>query len=157
MSNISISKSTVKEILKDILNPNINRANRNIIIEHLINELSSDSVDLLVYLNQIDHSFDLLDIGDHCLVPVSYVTSSNYNIDILEDLGIYHSKEFYYGKVTGDAGWRTDFNKASAKLKIDVYVHDDDSNVITKSIEVLHTQLTKIDINEIKHLKHAAD
>lgn len=157
MSNVSISKSTVKQILKNILNPDINATNRSIIIDHLINELSSDSVDLLLYLKQIDHVFKLLNIGDHCLVPASYIDSSNYNVDILEDLGIYHSNDFYYGKVTGDSGWRTNFSKTSAKLKVDVYVHDDDGKISMKEVEVLHTQLIKTDINRIKHLKDATN
>jgi len=157
MSSVSISKSTLKLILKNILNPDINATNRNIMIEHLINELSSDSVDLLLYLKQIDHVFKQLNIGDHCLVPASYIDSSSYNVDILEDLGIYHGDDFYYGKVTGDSGWRTDFNKASAKLKVDVYLHDDDGKISMKEVEVLHTQLIKTDINRIKHLKDAKD
>lgn len=157
MSNVSISKSTVKQILKNILNPDINATNRSIIIEHLINELSSDSVDLLLYLKQIDHVFKQLNIGDHCLVPASYIDSSNYNVDMLEDLGIYHGNDFYYGKVTGDSGWRTDYSKSSAKLKVDVYLHDDDGKISMKEIEVLHSQLHKIDVKQIKHLRDAAN
>ena len=143
MSNVSISKSTVKQILKNILNPDINATNRSIIIEHLINELSSDSVDLLLYLKQIDHVFKLLNIGDHCLVPASYIDISKYNVDILEDLGIYHSNDWYYGKVTGDSSWRTEFNKSAAKLKVEVFVHDDEGKIIMQEVDVLHTQLEK--------------
>jgi len=144
-NNVSISSTTLKEILRNILNPDINATNRNIIIDHLLCELSSDSVDMLVYLQYIKHAFQTFDIGDTVLVPSSYLDRSSYNIDMLVDLGIYHSDQFYYGIVTGDSSWRSQgqYNKASSKLKIDVYVHDDDGNIAKKSVDVLQTQLFK--------------
>lgn len=143
MSNLSISRSTLKEVLKNILNPDIDRTNQNIIIDHLLHELSSDSIDLLIYLKHIKYAFRLFNIGDYCMVPASYIDISKYNVDILEDLGIYHSNDWYYGKVTGDSSWRTEFNKSSAKLKVEVFVHDDDGKIIMQEVDVLHTQLEK--------------
>ena len=98
-----------------------------------------------------------LNFGDDSTCMYESSTFTNYNVDILEDLGIYHGNDFYYGKVTGDSGWRTDFSKTSAKLKVDVYVHDDDGKISMKEVEVLHTQLIKTDINRIKHLKDATN
>ena len=151
MSNVSISRETVVGILKDIINPDMQEHNRDIIMRHLVTELSSDSVDFLIYLKYHPLNFQLLEIGDYVAVPNHYVAhfSDMMNVDIMQDLGIYRDPFTCFGIVKGDSSWRSDYSNTSAKLKVDVFVHNDDKEVITQQVEVLDCQLEKISNKEI--------
>ena len=159
MSNVSISKETVVGILKDIINPDMNDHNRDIIMRHLVTELSSDSVDFLIYLKYNSLNFQLLEVGDYVAIPNHCVIhfSDMMNVDIMQDLGIYRDQFTCFGVVKGHAGWRSDYNNTSAKLKVNVFVHNDDKEVIKQEVEVLHSQLEKVSINSIKHFNDAQD
>ena len=113
MSNTyTISKDVIDTIFKGIVSETavLEKRNAKHISTLLLNELSDTSIESIIHLMLTSQEYKALKIGDYVRVrPPKYHNGSEYEDDILNDLGLLPKESDYvYGKVTGDTSWSSD-------------------------------------------------
>lgn len=161
---ITLHKDVIKvlfEKLIDTQNVNI-RANVKHITELLANSIPDNALEGAVHLMLLDEPYKKVNVGDYVrFTPPNYHSGSEYEIDILNDMGLMHSSGDVYGIVMGDTSWSSNkkYNPFHSSIKIDILYHNGDREIkrYEHTINPLYVKRTrKSDIPYYK-LKNSLD
>ena len=160
MSNTyTISKDVIDTIFKGIVSETavLEKRNAKHISTLLLNELSDTSIESIIHLMLTSQEYKALKIGDYIRVrPPKYHNGSEYEDDILNDLGLLPKESDYvYGKVTGDTSWSSDkpFNPFYVRIKVNLLYHDGDKKLKEYEHEVNPLSCIKVNKGTISYFK----
>ena len=155
MDTYRISKDLLNKIFIGLINSDKikNSANKDSISHILLKDLPESSIESIIHLAMTDEYYQSLAIGDHFKVKlISYHASKHYEPDVLCDMGLCDGKGNVFGYVLGDAGWSsTDYNPFYSNLKVKLYYHDSNLQLLEYEHNLSPLELIKIDKLEIPY------
>ena len=155
----TISKDVINTILKEIVSETavLEKRNAKHISTILLNELSDTSIESIIHLMLTGVEYKVLKIGDYVRVkPPKYHSGSEYEHDILDDLGLLPKESGYvYGKVMDDTSWSSDkpFNPFYVRIKVNLFYHDGDKKLKEYEYEVNPLSCIKVNKGTITYFK----
>ena len=155
----TISKDVIDTIFKEIVSETavLEKRNAKHISTILLNELSETSVESIIHLMLTSQEYKALKIGDYVRVKApKYHKGSEYELDILDDLGLLPKESGYiYGKVIDDTSWSTDkpFNPFYVRIKVNLFYHDVEKKLKEYEYEVNPLSCIKINKGTIPYFK----
>lgn len=155
----TISKEVLNTIFKEIVSETalLEKKNTKHISSILLNELSDTTIETIIHLMLTNKEYKPLKIGDYVRVkPPTYHKGSDYEPDILDDLGLLPKEEDYvYGIVMGDTSWSSDkpFNPFYVRIKVNLLYHDGDKKLKEYEHEVGPLSCTKVNKGSISYFK----
>ena len=145
-----LQKEIIQALFKNLCNPeafNIEN-NRNHIVNILLTQLDSGSVDAITHLMLSEKEFEPTAIGDYVrLAPYKYHIGSEFEVDVLEDMGLLHPGDenepyYIYGQVIQDGSWNSSdlYNPFYSTIKIKLCYHDSEKKIkfLEHSVSPLH-------------------
>jgi len=155
METYRISKTLLNKVFINLINSDSikNSANKNAITHILLKDLPESSIESIIHLGMTDEFYQPLAIGDHFKTkPINYHVSKHYESDILCDMGLCDGEGNIFGYVVRDGGWSsTDYNPFYSTLKVKLYYHDKNMQVIEFEESLTPLELTKIDKLDIPY------
>ena len=155
MDTYNISKKLLNKVFIELINKDSikNSENKNSITDILLNNLPEHSVQTIIHLILTEQYYEPLAIGDHFKVnPVKYHATKYYETDILCDMGLCDGEGNVFGYVTGDTSWSsTDYNPFYRDLKVKLYYHDTNKELIEHDQNISPLELTKINKLDIPY------
>jgi len=155
MDTYRISKDLLNKVFINLINSdNIkNSANKKSISHILLKDLPENSIENIIHLAMTEELYQPLAISDHFKVkPISYHASKHYETDILCDMGLCDGDGKIFGYVVRDGGWSsTEYNPFYSTLKVKLYYHNSDMQVIEYEENLNPLELTKIDKLDIPY------
>jgi hypothetical protein len=144
--NITLNNDKIKAIISDVFDK---KYKNTVLIDALVNMLSDSSLDIFIHI-MFNPDYELLKIGDYIkFKPSKY--EFEHDRDIMVDKGL--MKDGYmYGEILKDTSYGDDFNPTYYKMLTNVFIINDDGNVICQDHEQKTLDLIKINKSEIKHL-----
>jgi len=151
-NQFKINESIVENILHNVLLPQ-SPHNSEHIFNILMRELPDHAKEIILHLSLAKENYSPVVIGDYIkLVPPSYHVGSNYEWDILEDMGLSPGDGMVYGKVVGDTSWGNDkFNPFYSNLKVELLYHDEEKKLKMFDFQAEPMELTKVSAADIKY------
>jgi len=141
------------EVLKGILSGlfdqrSINKSNNLKFITDIISkEVKDSALEAIIHLMLTERTFVPTEIGSYVrLVPPNYHQGSEFELDVLEDMGLLgkgdeYSDYYVYGQVVGDSSWGSDpYDPFYSTIKVNLMYHDDDKNLkfVETTVSPLH-------------------
>jgi|TARA_R110000782_G_scaffold16412_1_gene47080 hypothetical protein len=155
----TISKEVMNTIFNKIVSDNsvLEKKNAKHISSILLNELSEQTIESIIHLMLSNKEYKVLKIGDYVKVkPPSYHLGSEYESDVLDDLGLLPTEHGYvYGKVIDDTSWSSGkvFNPFYVRIKVNLFYHDDDKKLKEYEHEVSPLSCIKVNKGTISYFK----
>tara|TARA_Y100000385_G_C13095158_1_gene640844 strand:- start:1787 stop:2314 length:528 start_codon:yes stop_codon:yes gene_type:complete len=151
-NQFKINEIIVNNILKNVLIPNT-PCNNEHIFNIIMRELPDHAKEIILHLSLSKDEYNTVGIGDFVtLEPLSYHPGSEFEWDILEDMGLSPGNGRVYGKVTGDSSWGNEkFNPFYSSIKVDLYYHDKQKKLKIYDHQVNPLDLTKVNESDIKY------
>lgn len=156
METYNISKQLLNKVFIELINKDSikNSANKDSISHILLKDLPEHSIETIIHLILSDQHYQTLAIGDHFKVkPISYHASKHYETDVLCDMGLCDREGNIFGYVVSDASWssRGDFNPFYKYLKVKLYYHNSNKELIEYDQDLSPLELIKIDKLDIPY------
>jgi len=151
-NKFKINEDIVENILKNVLFPK-GPVNSKHIFNILMRELPDHAKEIILHLSLTEELYQPVKVGDYVtLEPLSYHAGSEFEWDILEDLGLSPGNGRVYAKVIGDSSWGNEpFNPFYSNIKVEMFYHDEDKKVKMKESQVSPLELTKVNESDIKY------
>lgn len=159
----TISKEVINNLFLRIVNTEacIKPTNGEHVKQILLNELSDSAIESIVHLQMIDKEYKSIEVGSHVLCkPPSYHVGSEFEWDILQDLGLKPKVDGYvYGRVIGDTSWSSGkpFNQFYGRIKVNLLYHDDKKKLKEYEHEVNGLSLILIEDDSIPFLSKSVE
>lgn len=155
METYRISKDLLNKVFIGLINLDSikNAANKEVIGQILFNDLPEHSIEHIIHLTLSEDHYQPLDKGDHFKVkPIKYDISKHYEPDVLCDMGLCDGDGKIFGYVVRDGGWSsTEYNPFYSTLKVKLYYHNSDMQVIEYEENLNPLELIKIDKLDIPY------
>lgn len=153
--SFTLDGKSAKKLLNGLFKNNYN-LNIDTIKDLIFNSIDSKSIEHVLCLMFMEEEYKVLDKGDYFMtLPEKYDQGSEFEVDILIDMGLYHSSGKVYGIVKDDNSWdEKTYNPLYSRLKVDLLYHDDKGKLkkVEKSINPL--SLKKIAKTRIPYYKN---
>jgi len=155
----SIHKEVLNRIFYRVVAENafVNKQNANCVQDILLRECSDSTVETIIHLMLTNEEYKPLKIGDYIkFKPPTYHAGSEYEVDILDDLGLLPKEPGYvYGIIKGDGSWSTSepFNPFYNRLKVDCLYHCGEKKVKIYEHELNPLQCIRVTKGSIPHFK----
>jgi|TARA_B110000046_G_scaffold130424_1_gene136942 hypothetical protein len=155
----SINKEVINTIFKKLVNPDdfIVKENIKNVQAILLKECSDSTIESIIHLMLSSTEYKSLKVGDHVkLSPPSYHVGSEYEIDILDDLGLLPKEPGYvYGIVKGDSSWsnKEPFDPFYSRIKVDCYYHCGEKKVKLYEHDINPLHCVKVSKSTISYFK----
>ena len=142
-----------KESLITIINEIFTNANvyRPLNFEHIkklvIDNMSDNTLENVAELILARDPYELVYHGDIVkTIPPNYHEGTNFEIDVLKDMGLLSKEEMVYAKVISDSNWSTSakYNPLYTQLKIEYIYHDQDRQIKYEEATVSPFDLEKL-------------
>ena len=142
-----------KESLITIINEIFTDANvyRPLNFEHIkklvIDNMSDSTLENVAELILARDPYELVYPGDIVkTIPPNYHEGTNFEIDVLKDMGLLSKEEMVYAKVISDSNWSTSakYNPLYTQLKIEYIYHDQDRQIKYEEATVSPFDLEKL-------------
>ena len=157
MDTYRIAKDLLNKIFIGLINSDSirNSANKDTIGKILLKELPERSIEHIIHLTLSEDHYEPLAIGDHFKVkPSKYDISKLYEPDILCDMGLCDGDGNVFGYIIGDASWSsTDYNPFYSNLKVHLYYHNSNLEIVEHEEHLNPLELTKINKLDIPYFK----
>jgi len=124
--------------------------NLDIVSGHLVTKCT-DSIDFILRVSKLKEKFVPLQPGDYCVLPYPEYIEDKFDLDTLKELGLHPKSGYLYGKVINDDSWSSDYNMYSAKLKVNVLIHNEEKKLNYAEHVLDHLSLVKVDKESIKY------
>jgi len=135
-NKFKINEDIVENILKNVLFPK-GPVNSKHIFDILMRELPDHAKEIILHLSLTEELYQPVKVGDYVtLEPLSYHAGSEFEWDILEDLGLSPGNGRVYAKVIGDSSWGNE---------------DEDKKVKMKEHQISPLELIKVNESDIKY------
>ena len=156
---MDIDKNIVSRLIAQLINPEHVYAQENVdnIAKVIINNMDEHAQECILHLMLADKKYKPVKIGDYVMFePASYHAGSEYERDILIDMGLDAGDGKVYGKVTGHNHWGIgDFHPFSSRIKVDALYHNKKKELKEVPVDVHPLKLTRITKSKIKYYKDA--
>jgi hypothetical protein len=156
---MNIDKKIVSRLITKLINPDQVYTTDNVdhIAEVIINNMDEHAQECILHLMLSDKKYKPVKIGDYVMFePASYHKGSEYELDVLIDMGLYPGNGQVYGKVTGHSSWGIgDFHPFSSRIKVNALYHSQDKELKEVEVEIHPLKLTRITKSKIKYYKDA--
>ncbi len=142
-----------KESLITIINEIFTNANvysplnfehiRNIVIDNMSDSTLENVAELILARDP----YELVYPGDIVkTIPPNYHEGTNFEIDVLKDMGLLSKEEMVYAKVISDSNWSTSakYNPLYTQLKIEYIYHDQERQIKYEEATVSPFDLVKL-------------
>lgn len=153
----TVQKTIIHQLFKKGFNNNsfLEEGNGDYILDILIKELPEHSMENIVHLMVLDHKYEPLKIGDYVkLNPISYHAGTEYEIDVMRDMGLMHADGDIFAEVLADNSWRDgEFNPFYSQIKLNLMYHDADKDLKFYEHNVNPMALTRHHKGHIKYFK----
>lgn len=144
-----VQDEVLKGILSGLFDPrSINKSNNLKFITDIISkEVKDSALEAIIHLMLTERTFVPTEIGSYVrLVPPNYHQGSEFELDILEDMGLLgkgddYSDYYVYGQVVGDSSWGSDpYDPFYSTIKVNLMYHDEDKNLkfVETTVSPLH-------------------
>lgn len=142
-----------KESLITIINEIFTNANvyRPLNFEHIkklvIDNMSDSTLENVAELILAKDPYELVYPGDIVkITPPEYHEGTNFEKDVLKDMGLLSKEEMVYAKVISDSNWSTSakYNPLYTQLKIEYIYHDQDRQIKYEEATVSPFDLIKL-------------
>jgi len=156
----SIHKEVLNRIFYRVVADNafVNKKNADCVQDILLKECSEHTIETIIHLMLTNEEYKKLKVGDYIKVKTpSYHAGSEYEIDILNDLGLLPNEPGYvYGIIKGDGSWSTSepFNPFYNRLKIDCLYHCDEKKIKMYEHEMSPLQCIRVTKGSIPYYKN---
>jgi|TARA_R110000782_G_scaffold5035_7_gene17670 hypothetical protein len=151
-----VSKKIINRIFKDLIDTTAINETENIdaILDLFLNELDQHVMECIIHLMMSDTKYEVLSVGDYVkLKPPNYHIGTEYEKDVLIEMGLVPNVSMVYGIVKSDSSWSTStpFNPFYRSIKINLMYHDSDGGIKYKEDEFNPLMLTKVNKESIKY------
>tara|TARA_R100000742_G_C4275998_1_gene96790 strand:+ start:907 stop:1491 length:585 start_codon:yes stop_codon:yes gene_type:complete len=159
----SIQKDVLNTIFKKVISDGAfkNELNADHVQEILLTNLEENQIETIIHLLLMEDEYKKLKIGDYVLVkPPSYHAGSEYEPDILTDIGLLpHKPGYVFGIVTGDSSWSSNkpFQPFYSKIKVDLLYHDGEKKLKKLEYEAAPMHCIKYNKANIIYYRRKAD
>ena len=151
-NQFKINEEIVENILQKVLQPK-SPHNGEHIFKILMRELPNHAKEIILHLSLSSEDYNPVSIGDYVkFTPPSYHAGSEFEWDVLEDIGLSPGNNMVYAKIMGDSSWgNADFNPFYSGIKIEVLYHDDDKKLKMYTHTADPMDLTIVSESDIKY------
>ena len=158
----NVQGEILEGILENLFDKRAVRQQKNLssIKDILHRELSESALESVVHLMLTDKTFIPTKIGDYVkMIPPKYHEGSEFEIDILEDMGLLgkgdkYSEYYVYARVIDDTSWGSDpYNPFHSHLKVNLMYHDEHKTCKHVEAQVSPLHATYINRRFIPFLK----
>lgn len=157
--NMNIDKNIVSRLITKLVDPQQVFASENAdqIAEVIINNMDEHAQECILHLMLAEKKYKPVKIGDYVMFePVSYHKGSEYELDVLIDMGLDAGNGQVYGKVIGDSSWgKGEFNPFYSRIKVNALYHNKDKELKEVEVEVHPLKLNRITKSKIKYYNNA--
>ncbi len=151
-NQFKINEEIVENILQKVLQPK-SPHNGEHIFKILMRELPNHAKEIILHLSLSSEDYNPVSIGDYVkFAPPIYHAGSEFEWDVLEDIGLSPGNNMVYAKIMGDSSWgNADFNPFYSGIKIEVLYHDDDKKLKMFTHTADPMDLTIVSESDIKY------
>ena len=155
----SINKEIINAIFNRVVSNSAFTEKKNVssVQSILLNNLTDSTIETIIHLMLSHTEYKVLNVGDHLKVkPPTYHVGSEYEVDILDDLGLLPKEPGYaYGIVKGDTSWSTSdpYNPFYSRIKVDLYYHCSERKLKLYEHEVNPLYCLKVNKSSIPYFK----
>lgn len=157
-----IQKDIIKSMFNTLCNIKVFKVEKNhqLIINLLLKELPVGAKEAIIHLMLTNKLFEITKIGDYVkLTPNKYHIGNEFEIDILEDMGLLHPGDenepyYVYGQVIKDGSWDSNlenYNGLHAEIYVKLMYHDKDKKIKFVDHNISPLQAIKINKSSIKY------
>ena len=160
MSDYSFSKKTVSSLLKNMLNSKLH--NKDIVTEIIFQSINSSSMEMLVYVMNLDEKYKAFYPRDTFKTMLSSYEMNTIKKDVLKDRGLLDSEGNVYGEVIKDGGWSStaDYNPYLGRVEVNIFTINDSGSLelLKKTVNTMSLEhVNKLDIPYFKQLNTLTD
>lgn len=155
----SINKEVINTIFANLIETKAVLVNENVkhIKTMLLKECSDTTIESIIHLMLSPKEYKALKIGDYVKIKTpSYHIGTEYEVDILDDLGLLPKESGYvYGIVKGDGSWSTKepFDPFYSRIKVDCYYHCGEKKLKLYEHDINPLHCLKITKSSIQYFK----
>tara|TARA_R100000541_G_scaffold370_11_gene3183 strand:- start:6263 stop:6754 length:492 start_codon:yes stop_codon:yes gene_type:complete len=155
MSNkLNISEEVLNKLILNVFNIGTDHNSKHI-ESIIINRLPDYAKEIILHLACVGSDYTPVYPGDFIKVqPPGYHAGSEFEWDVLTDLGLNAGDGYVYGTVIGDGSYKNidEYDPFYSLIKVNLMYHDADRNSKSFEYSVSPTDLIKVNEEDIKYL-----